>query len=98
MKQPIGSFELEQDLSAAVRFQGNAQKPIAADLHVGRELWSFANALALLLMGAPSARELPLRLGRRPALRSPGQLRSDVVDIGIGVFAAVIHWPAPCST
>jgi len=28
------------------------QKPIAADLHVGRELWSFANALAMLLMGA----------------------------------------------
>src|SRR4029077_10816418 len=26
--------------------------PIAADLHVGRELWSFANALAMLLMGA----------------------------------------------
>src|SRR5215813_7327352 len=33
---------------------GIFQKPIAADLHVGRELWSFANALALLLMGACS--------------------------------------------
>src|SRR5215470_17766230 len=31
---------------------GIFQKPIAADLGVGRELWSFANALALLLMGA----------------------------------------------
>src|SRR5262249_34207634 len=31
---------------------GIFQKPIAMDLHVGRELWSFANALALLLMGA----------------------------------------------
>jgi cyanate permease len=31
---------------------GIFQKPIAADLHVGRELWSFANALAMLLMGA----------------------------------------------
>ena len=31
---------------------GIFQKPIAADLQVGRELWSFANALALLLMGA----------------------------------------------
>jgi MFS family permease len=30
---------------------GIFQKPIAADLHVGRELWSFANALAMLLMG-----------------------------------------------
>src|SRR5258705_8430888 len=31
---------------------GIFQKPIAADLHVGRELWSLANALAMLLMGA----------------------------------------------
>jgi len=31
---------------------GIFQKPIAADLRVGRELWSFANALAMLLMGA----------------------------------------------
>src|SRR5881396_3923363 len=33
---------------------GIFQKPIAADLGVGRELWSFANALAVLLMGALS--------------------------------------------
>src|ERR1044072_8955660 len=33
---------------------GIFQKPIAADLGVGRELWSFANALAVLLMGAMS--------------------------------------------
>ena len=31
---------------------GIFQKPIAADLQVGRELWSFANGLAMLLMGA----------------------------------------------
>src|SRR6516165_8827533 len=31
---------------------GIFQKPIAADLKVGRELWSLANALAMLLMGA----------------------------------------------
>jgi MFS family permease len=30
---------------------GIFQKPIAAELQVGRELWSFANALAALLMG-----------------------------------------------
>src|SRR3954453_830695 len=30
---------------------GIFQKPIAADLGVGRELWSFANALSVLLMG-----------------------------------------------
>jgi MFS family permease len=33
---------------------GIFQKPIAADLNVGRELWSFANALSMLLMGALS--------------------------------------------
>src|SRR6266576_3438350 len=31
---------------------GIFQKPIAVDLKAGRELWSFANALAMLLMGA----------------------------------------------
>src|SRR5438876_8040195 len=31
---------------------GIFQKPIAVDLKTGRELWSFANALAMLLMGA----------------------------------------------
>src|SRR5918911_4619901 len=30
---------------------GIFQKPIAADLHVGREVWSFANALAGLVVG-----------------------------------------------
>lgn len=33
---------------------GIVQKPIAANLHVGREVQSFANALAVLLMGALS--------------------------------------------
>src|SRR5215211_3706391 len=31
---------------------GIFQKPIALDLKVGRELWSFGNALSMLLMGA----------------------------------------------
>src|ERR671929_222374 len=42
---------------------GIFQKPIAADLQVGRELWSFANALALLLMGAFSSEGVMLTLG-----------------------------------
>src|SRR5258708_38432003 len=44
---------------------GIFQKPIAADLKVGRELWSFANALAMLLMGAfsPFAGNLADRFG-----------------------------------
>src|SRR5436309_15910362 len=33
---------------------GIFQKPIAADLNVGRELWSLGNAVSLLLMGALS--------------------------------------------
>src|SRR5919205_4304978 len=44
---------------------GIFQKPIAADLKVGRELWSFANALSMLLMGAfaPFAGNLADRFG-----------------------------------
>jgi len=44
---------------------GIFQKPIAADLGVGRELWSFANALALLLMGvfSPFAGNVADRFG-----------------------------------
>src|ERR1700741_4438342 len=40
--------------SGARQSFGIFEKPIAADLKVGRELWSFANALAMLLMGACS--------------------------------------------
>ncbi len=54
-------------------------KPVSAELHVGRELFSFGTALSMLLMGAvaplsgPAVR--PLRLGpdhrrRRCALRA----------------------------
>src|SRR5256884_7147009 len=44
---------------------GIFQKPIAVDLKVGRELWSFANALAMLLMGAfsPFIGNLAVRFG-----------------------------------
>lgn len=46
---------------------GIFQKPIAADLKVGRELWSFAHALAMLLMGAfsPFVGNLADRLAQR---------------------------------
>src|SRR5215468_8132773 len=40
--------------SGARQSFGIFQKPIAADLGVGRELWSFATALAMLLMGGLS--------------------------------------------
>jgi len=49
---------------------GIFQKPIATDLNVGRELWSFSNALALLLMGvfAPFAGNLADRFGTAPTV------------------------------
>ena len=55
---------------------GIFQKPIAADLQVGRELWSFANALALLLMGAcsPFAGNLADRFGTARTVGTGGAL------------------------
>src|SRR5712672_12564 len=55
---------------------GIFQKPIAADLKVGRELWSFANALAMLLMGAfsPFAGNLADRFGTARTVGAGGAL------------------------
>jgi MFS family permease len=55
---------------------GIFQKPIAADLQVGRELWSFANAIALLLMGAcsPFAGNLADRFGTARTVGAGGAL------------------------
>src|SRR5262247_4575996 len=55
---------------------GIFQKPIAADLNVGRELWSFANALALLLMGAfsPFVGNLADRFGTARTVAGGGML------------------------
>src|ERR671933_2897358 len=55
---------------------GIFQKPIAADLGVGRELWSFANALALLLMGAfsPFAGNVADRFGTARTVAGGGVL------------------------
>jgi MFS family permease len=55
---------------------GIFQKPIAADLNVGRELWSFANALALLLMGAlsPFVGNLSDRFGTARTVATGGVL------------------------
>ena len=55
---------------------GIFQKPIAADLNVGRELWSFSNALALLLMGvfAPFAGNLADRFGTARTVGAGGAL------------------------
>jgi MFS family permease len=55
---------------------GIFQKPIAADLQVGRELWSFANAFALLLMGAcsPFAGNLADRFGTARTVGTGGAL------------------------
>jgi cyanate permease len=55
---------------------GIFQKPIAADLKVGRELWSFANALALLLMGvfSPFVGNIADRFGTARTVASGGAL------------------------
>src|ERR1700752_464151 len=55
---------------------GIFQKPIAADLKVGREVWSFANALAMLLMGAfsPFAGNLADRFGTARTVAAGGLL------------------------
>src|SRR5215467_2440164 len=74
---------------------GIFQKPIAADLNVGRELWSFSNALALLLMGvfAPFAGNLADRFGTAPtvgagsALYATGMLM--IAMAGEGVMLTV---------
>jgi len=55
---------------------GIFQKPIAADLGVGRELWSFANALSMLLMGAfsPFAGNVADRFGTARTVAAGGIL------------------------
>ncbi|MDA1099974.1 MAG: MFS transporter [Proteobacteria bacterium] len=55
---------------------GIFQKPIAADLGVGRELWSFANAFSMLLMGifAPFAGRLADRFGTARIVAGGGVL------------------------
>jgi MFS family permease len=62
--------------SGARQSFGIFQKPIAADLHVGRELWSFANALAMLLMGAfsPFVGNLADRFGTARTVAAGGIL------------------------
>jgi MFS family permease len=65
---------------------GIFQKPIAADLRVGRELWSFANALAMLLMGAlsPFVGNLADRFGTARTVAAGGVLYA----IGMLMIAA----------
>jgi MFS family permease len=55
---------------------GIFQKPIAAALDVGRELWSFGNALSMLLMGAfaPFAGNLADRFGTARTVAGGGAL------------------------
>src|SRR3954468_15961992 len=55
---------------------GIFQKPIAADLGVGREVWSFANALSMLLMGmfAPFVGNVADRFGTARTVAAGGVL------------------------
>jgi len=70
---------------------GIFQKPIAADLQVGRELWSFCNALALLLMGflAPFAGNIAERFGSARTIAGGGVLYVlGIVVVGLSQSAA----------
>lgn len=51
-------------------------KPISAELHVGRELFSFGTALSMLLMGAiaPFSGRLADRFGSAPTIAGGGVL------------------------
>src|SRR5580704_12063756 len=51
-------------------------KPITAELHVGRELFSFGTALSMLLMGAvaPLSGRLCDRFGSAPTIAGGGAL------------------------
>src|ERR1700758_4477674 len=62
--------------SGARQSFGIFQKPIAADLGVGRELWSFANALAMLLMGgfSPFVGNIADRFGTARTVAAGGVL------------------------
>ncbi len=55
---------------------GIFQRPIAADLKVGREVWSFANALSMLLMGAfsPFVGNIADRFGTARTVAAGGAL------------------------
>src|SRR5258708_21658126 len=65
---------------------GIFQKPIAADLNVGREVRSFATALAMLLMGAfsPFAGNLADRFGTARTVAAGGSPSA----FGILMFAS----------
>src|SRR6266566_5883239 len=72
---------------------GIFQKPIAADLNVGRELWSFGNALSLLLMGAlsPFVGNLSDRFGTARTVGAGGALYvAGIVMIAMGTDGVML--------
>ncbi|TWT15482.1 MFS transporter [Reyranella sp. CPCC 100927] len=72
---------------------GIFQKPIAADLQVGRELWSFGNALSMLLMGvlAPFAGGVERRFGPVKTVAAGGVLYvAGMVMIGLATEGVLL--------
>src|ERR1700704_6043550 len=85
-----GAVILTMGIGARQSF-GIFQKPIAADLQVGRELWSFCNALALLLMGflSPFAGNIAERFGSARTIAAGGVLYVlGIVVVGLSQSAA----------
>ena len=81
---------------------GIFQRPIAADLHVGRELWSFANALSMLLMGAfsPFAGNLADRFGTARTVAALQALDTPFAAVDVlpdprirQELSAISNWP-----
>jgi MFS family permease len=74
---------------------GIFQIPIATELNVGRELWSFANALAMLLMGAlaPFAGNIADRFGTARTVAAGGVLYvagTVVMALANGAFLLIL--------
>ena len=79
---------------------GIFQKPIAAELGVGRELWSFANALSVLLMGllSPFVGNIADRFGAARTVAAGGVLYvAGILTIAAATEGVLLTWAISCA-